>query len=303
MHQRRAITNSARRRAFTLVELLVVIAIIGILIALLLPAVSAAREAARRMNCKSNLHQIGVALHNYETAFRVLPPGYLYRFDPRGNSMGFGWGTLILPFLEESAVHAEFDWRVPLYDSRNQIPRERHLPTFLCPSDSISWDGFLEMGEAPIERYAMASYVANFGPPDLDETQEKRDGVFSRNSRTKLADIQDGLSNTFYVGERENGPFRIGAAHGNHFSYETCWAGAIREFDDPTDDHGHMVLFQTGHAPNAPQSDDRDVSGAHSGAVQFLMGDGSVQVVVEAIDFVVYQAMSTKAGREVVTLP
>ena len=64
-----------------------------------------------------------------------------------------------------------------------------------------------------------------------------------------------------------------------------------------------MVLFQTGHAPNAPQSDDRDVSGAHSGAVQFLMGDGSVQVVLESIDFLIYQAMSTKSGHEVATLP
>ena len=290
-------------RAFTLVELLVVMAIIGILIALLLPAVQAAREAARRMNCRSNLRQIGVALHSYETNFRVLPPGYLYRSDPRGNSMGFGWGTMILPFMEQTAVYAEFDWRVALYEPLNQIPRERHLQTFLCPSDSISWDGFLEMGVEPVERYAMASYVANFGPPDLDETQEKRDGVFSRNSCTKLADIQDGLSNTFYVGERMNGPFRIGAAHGNHFSYETCWAGAIRDYDDPTDDHGHMVLFQSGHAPNSPQSDDRDVSGSHSDAVQFLMGDGSVQVVVESIDFVIYQAMSTNSGHEVATLP
>ena len=78
------------------------------------------------MSCKSNLRQIGVALHNYETNFRVLPPGYLYRSDPRGNSMGFGWGTMILPFLEEAAVYAEFDWRVALHD-------EDGLEEFIAP--------------------------------------------------------------------------------------------------------------------------------------------------------------------------
>src|SRR5262245_58982346 len=97
---------------------------------------------------------------------------------------------------------AEFDFRVPIFDNINRVPRERRLPVFLCPTDTKSLDGFVLMGS---ERYAMASYVANFGPPDLDDTQEKRDGVFSRNSSTRLADISDGLSNTFAVGERRNG--------------------------------------------------------------------------------------------------
>jgi prepilin-type processing-associated H-X9-DG protein len=150
------------------------------------------------------------------------------------------------------------------------------------------------------ERFAMASYVANFGPPDLDETQEKRDGVFSRNSNTKLKQVTDGLSKTLMMGERNNGPLRNGASHGNHFEYETTWAAAVRDFDHPTDDHGHMVLFQTGHTPNSPMSDDRDVSAPHTGVAQFLMCDGSVYAIQESIDPTAYGALGTRAGGELI---
>lgn len=90
-----------------------------------------------------------------------------------------------------------------------------------------------------------------------------------------------------------------GGVHGNHFEYETTWVGAVREITDPTDDHGHMVLFQTGHTPNHPLSDDRDVSAPHSGVAQFLMCDGSVHSVRESIDQAVYAAMGTINGGEV----
>ena len=284
-----------RRRAFTLVELLVVIAIIGTLVGLLLPAIQSARDAARTSACKSNLRQFGVAMHNYETADRKLPPGYRYVAKPEGNGLGFSWGSLLLPFIEEMAIYKEFRFDLPLYDPANLVPREKHLPVFLCPTDPISPTGFVEMGD---ERYAMACYVANFGPPDLDETQEKRDGVFSRNSKTQLKDITDGLSKTYMLGERQNGPFRHAGVHGHHFEYETAWAGAIRDVDDPSDDHGHMVLFQSGHPPNDSESDDRDVSSAHLGFAQFLMCDGSVRAVDENIDPTLYLAVSTRAGGE-----
>jgi prepilin-type N-terminal cleavage/methylation domain-containing protein/prepilin-type processing-associated H-X9-DG protein len=286
-----------RRSGFTLVELLVVIAIIGILIALLLPAVQQARAAARRISCENNLKQLGVALHNYHDIHRKLPPGYLYRPGPQGNHAGFSWGALALPQLEQGAVQDGLDWNVPIFDSVNTTARETHLTVFLCPSDPVSHDGFVEMGT---ERYAMASYAASFGPPDLDATQEKRDGVFSRNSATKFADITDGLSNTLCVGERVNGPFRNGASHGNHFEYETTWAAAVRDVNDPTDDHGHMVLFQTGHTPNHPASDDRDVSAPHAGYANFLFCDGAVRVITDTIDFDVYTRLSTRSGGEVV---
>ena len=244
-----------RHRGFTLVELLVVIAIIAILVLLLLPAVNSAREAARLTSCKNNLRQLGVAMHSYESAFRELPPGYAYRKGREGNELGHSWGAKILPFVEEATLHEMFDFTKPIYDEVNLVPRVTRLNVFLCPTDNVSHNSYVMMGD---DRFAMASYVANFGPPDLDETQTKRAGVFSRNSRTKTKHIVDGLSKTLMVGERENGPFRLAGSHGDHFEYETTWAGAVRDIDDASDDHGHMVLFQTGHTPNHPRSDDRD---------------------------------------------
>ncbi len=282
-------------RAFTLVELLVVISIIAILVLLLLPAVNSAREAARLASCKNNLRQLGVAMHNYESAFRELPPGYTYHAGRDGNELGHSWGAKLLPFLEEGNVQANFDFTKPIYDEANRVARETRLSVFLCPTDSISHNAYVTMGP---DRFAMASYAANFGPPDLDETQNKREGIFSRNSRTKTRRIIDGMSKTLMIGERQNGPFRLTGSHGDHFEYETTWAAAVRDIDDPSDDHGHMVLFQTGHTPNHPSSDDRDVSAPHRGLAQFLFCDGSVHAIEETIDMGVYAALGTRAGRE-----
>ncbi len=290
--------SSMQAQAFTLIELLVVIAIIAILIALLLPAVQQAREAARKTACHNNLKQLGLALHNYESSLSVFPPGYIYKYDSTGNAAGFGWGSMILPYIEQAPLYQQFNWNLPLWDAANLQARERHLAAFLCPSDTHSESNFVLMGSTP-ERYAMASYAANFGPPDLDDVQDQRDGMFSRNSRTRIADVTDGTSNTLMLGERQNGPFRNAGAHGNHFEYETAWSGAIRDADDPTDDHGHMTLFQTGHTPNHGLSDDRDVSAPHIGYANFLMADGAVRVISENINFGVYQGLSTRAGAEV----
>ena len=171
------------------------------------------------------------------------------------------------------------------------------LPLFVCPSDPVSANGMVKMGPAP-EQYAMASYVGSFGPPDLDDSQEKREGLFSRNSATRFADVTDGLSATFLIGERMNGPFRNAGVHGNHFEYETTWCAAVRDWDEPDDDHGHMVLFQTGHVPNDPGSDDRDVSAPHIGYANFALGDGSVHSISENVSVEIYQALGTRAGSE-----
>lgn len=291
--------NHVTQRGFTLIELLVVIAIIAILIALLLPAVQQAREAARRLSCKNNLKQLGLGLHNYHDTHGCFPPGYVYKPGASGNQSGFGWVTMILPMLDQANLYNQFDLSEPIFSNVNLVPRERHIPGLLCPSDPISENGYVEMGSSA-ERYAMACYVANFGPPDLDANQEQRSGMFSRNSSTRSRDVIDGLSNTLCVGERQNGEFRNGAVHGNHFEYETTWVGAVREITDATDDHGHMILFQTGHVPNAGTSDDRDVSAPHVGFAQFLLGDGSVRLIGSSIDFGVYTALGTIAGREVI---
>ena len=288
-------------RAFTLVELLVVIAIIGMLVALLLPAVQAAREAARKASCRNNLRQIGLGLHNFESARKELPTGYQFTLVAGGNVLGHGWESYILPFLELKTLQDRIDFKKPVFDPVNLAARETHIPLLLCPTDVVSPTTFVEMGS---EKYAMSCYAANFGTPDLDDDQEQAKGEsgpwgpFYRNSHTRLREISDGLSNTLMVGERQNGVFRTAGAHGVHVEYETTWIGAVRDAQDPSDDHGHMVLFQTGHTPNHPNSDDRDVSASHSGEALFLLCDGSARSIGESIDEEVYLALGTMAGGE-----
>ena len=297
-------------RGFTLIELLVVIAIIAILVALLLPAVQQAREAARRSACKNNLKQLVLAMHNYESVHSVLPPGYLHKFDPAGsqaNHMGFGWGLMTLPQLEQGNLYAKFNFNVPGFSPVQLPAREIHLPVFLCPSDPYSQSRFVVRDDtsAPPERYAAGSYAASWGPSsaalNLDDTPLASQGVFYRNSRTKVRDITDGLSNTLALGERTNGPIRTssGVAHG-HSSFETAWCCSAREISDLPDDHGHMVLFETQYRPNEIDSDDKGVSAPHVGIGQFALCDGSVRPISENIDKSVYDHLGTRSGGEVI---
>ena len=149
--------------------------------------------------------------------------------------------------------------------------------------------------------------------PDLDEDQEQENpapldpfqrkgpwGPFYRNSQTKLREITDGLSHTLMVGERQNGPFRTAGSHGVHIEYETTWAGAVRDIDDNTDDHGHMVLFQTGHTPNHADSDDRDVSASHSGEAPVLAVRWVSPFDPEDIEESIYFALGTMNWGEAV---
>lgn len=144
------------RAGFTLIELLVVIAIIGVLIALLLPAVQAAREAARRAQCVNNLKQIGMALHNYHEALGSFPPAYVGNIRqtgtingvsfPDGNDngpSGFGWGALILPQLEQMPLYQQFNFRLACWAAENAVPARAKVPTFLCPSATGGDNGFI----------------------------------------------------------------------------------------------------------------------------------------------------------------
>src|SRR5262245_40018483 len=145
----------ARRPGFTLIELLVVIAIFGILIALLMPAVQQARESARRSQCANNLKQLGLAIHNYESVHRVIPPAYIgdpiadgsafgvsYCDEYRNGPPGWAWGTLLLPFLEQEVVYHSFDLNLPCWAPANRTSARTRIGVFLCPSATGGSDGF-----------------------------------------------------------------------------------------------------------------------------------------------------------------
>src|SRR5882757_4515834 len=153
---------NSKRQAFTLVELLVVIAIIGVLVALLLPAIQAAREAARRSQCKNNLKQIGLALHNYESARRSFPPGFVSRATTTngpGFGPGWGWAAHILPHLEESNLNIDLKREItdPLYDNIRVTP----LTVFRCPTDAVEEPIVSVRNSAGTEltKVAFANYV------------------------------------------------------------------------------------------------------------------------------------------------
>lgn len=302
-----------RKRGFTIIELLVVIAIIAILLSLLLPAVQQAREAARRTSCRNNLKQLALALHNYESNHQVFPPGYVHRFGASGspeeqaNHAGLAWGALLLPQLEKPNLYSLFDSNAPVWNDVNREARETFLNVFLCPSDNYSDGDFVVRDDSvdPIERYAAASYAANWGPAgavvNLDDTPTQSQGVFYRNSSTRVSSISDGLSNTLAFGERTNGPIPGGTTGGGHAVFETAWSAAVREVTDYSDDHGHMVLFETQFLPNQLGGDDKGLSAPHTGMAQFAFCDGSVHSISENIDANAYDALATRAGGEMVS--
>jgi prepilin-type N-terminal cleavage/methylation domain-containing protein/prepilin-type processing-associated H-X9-DG protein len=236
-----------RRQAFTLVELLVVIAIIGVLIALLLPAVQAAREAARRMQCTNNIKQIGLALHGYHDQWNCFPPSEsrppATEAPPRGTAY-VNWVILILPFMEQLSIYNEFDRMKPITDAANATARGRTISTMLCPSDSYNQTPFngtkLNATKNYGDGWARGNYAANGSlayrrysttdasqggafPDSLGWQNNTRRGVMGVNCSVGIAGITDGTSNTILVGEiragiveaDERGTWALGSASGS----------------------------------------------------------------------------------------
>lgn len=181
-----------RQLGYTFTEILVVIAIIGVLVALLLPAVQAAREAARRMNCTKNLEQLIIAVHNYEMLHQVYPPGSINQTGPiQSLPQGYhhNWIIQLLPFMEQKNAYAHVDDLVGVYHANNMPVRRLDIEIFTCPS-------------APRARRAYSDYagVHNDVEAPIDVTNN---GVFFLNSRISYFDLKDGSSNTLFIGEKE----------------------------------------------------------------------------------------------------
>lgn len=282
-----------KRPGFTLVELLVVIAIIGILVGLLLPAVQAAREAARRAQCMNNVRQIGLALTNYESAYKRFPSGWV---DWKQTTKpGWSMSQAILPFMEQSNLYSRLDTNFAIDSTVNRPFLETVIPSFICPSDpapsifEIAEDSGLDEEGVNVDignklfRIAKSNYVGVFGTLEIDDVPYRGDGVFFGNSFIRMRDMTDGVSNTIVFGERGS---RLGGS---------LWHGYISEASGAP----ARFLGTTDHAPSSPIGHFDDFSSYHTGGTHFVNGDCSTKYLSNSIDLEVYQALATRAGGEV----
>jgi prepilin-type N-terminal cleavage/methylation domain-containing protein len=316
-------TTSARLRGFTLIELLVVIAIIAVLVALLLPAVQQAREAARRSQCKNNLKQLGLAIHNYHDTHRVFPPGYISRNvntnDPASSDTGpgFSWGTMILPFADQAPLYNQLDLNLNATTATNINIAQATLAVFTCPSDPGP-DRFTVNDGSDDYELPKANYVGIYGYGSVSMRPGAPDpaGLFYRNSRVRMADIIDGTSNVLMVGEcASNHDFVNGMPD---ISANSTWyaaiPGAMRPAGmmNPTmmEAHPSLILGHVGQAAmggmmqmhHTPNTTNHIVnfSSRHTGGVQFLLSDGSVHFLSENVDYNTFRFLGQRADGNVV---
>jgi prepilin-type N-terminal cleavage/methylation domain-containing protein len=282
---------SHRLRGFTLIELLVVIAIIAILVAMLLPAIQQAREAARRTQCKNNLMQIGIALHSYEMAFERLPPGSVNATGPvRNVEEGYqmSWIVQMLPMLEQTALFMKVNFAEGAFGLSNVPVRTIRVPTLQCASDSVS-GVVLPGGLMP----GSSNYAGCFGGSDVP-IDVKNDGCLFLNSSIGYRQIRDGASNTILVGEKRliEGTFESGWITGNRSTLRNTGVPINKGWDI-------AQVPAAGAAPTPVQApSDTATSGfssMHTGGAQFVLADGSVRFLSQNI---APQVLSLLGSRE-----
>jgi prepilin-type N-terminal cleavage/methylation domain-containing protein/prepilin-type processing-associated H-X9-DG protein len=298
--------TAARRRlrcALTLIELLVVMAILGLLAGLLLPAVQTARESSRRSQCSSNLRQIGIALHNYHARHQVLPSGYVTRVDPSDADdlgPGWGWAAALVDDLELGTLKPGIDLLLPVEHPRNATARTTSVAIFNCPSDGEFQEQLnvprYDTTLPPIE-VAGSSYIGSVGTvrQTCKVCRDKFDGVFGRNSHTRLEKVVDGTTRTFAVGERK------------HLLSTPVWSGVVPKsmvvdntISGKVAGGPAYVLGSTFLHGDQEELEERsrdtvaEIFGAdHLGMMNFLFCDGSVRPIEVTIDDNLYLALST----------
>lgn len=318
-----------RNAGFTLIELLVAIAIIGILIAMLLPAVQAAREAARRMRCNNNLKQTALATQNYHDRFRSFPPGTLAKtFATAPKSRATALMVFILNEMEQSNLRKQLDANDPYADIVNGLAGTV-LPGIVCPSDLIPQNPVPQ--GTPSYDYGVTSYGGNGGTGGTyyrfygycrNVATQSTDGIFfetgpnsapvAGQSPVRMADVLDGTSNTLFFGERSHVDHvfdRQASANGGQqvIGQYGFWhsAGGLAIVDATM-----TTLAPINYGVDASQTWNTSAclrtsafGSLHPGGANLALVDGSVRFVSQTIDMTLYRALSTRAGGEVASTP
>ncbi|MDG1895039.1 MAG: DUF1559 domain-containing protein [Fuerstiella sp.] len=288
-------------RGFTLIEMLVVISIIAILVALLLPAVQQAREAARRTQCKNNLAQLTIGLHNYQASFRCLPPGVVNESGPVQNieeGYHMSWIAQTLPVMDQGPMFQQIDFNQGAYGANNSSVRTTQIPTFMCPSDYGQQNGGII-----ISNYAGVAGGENV-PVDTDNN-----GLFFLNSSVSCMQIRDGASNTIMVGER-----RSDDTPGTDLGWMSGTSATLRNTGVRINDSaqrtwnnaGRAAGYETGVDETQPgDSPEPDYatggfSSRHVGGSQVALADGSVRFLSENIGLKVYQNLGNRDDGQIV---
>jgi prepilin-type N-terminal cleavage/methylation domain-containing protein/prepilin-type processing-associated H-X9-DG protein len=300
----------SKRNGFSLVELLVAIAIIGILVAIILPAVQSAREAARRTKCRNNLKQIGLALNQYHETYLCFPPGWIgvtnHQVDANGPS-GLAWGAFCLPTIEEYAAAKAIKPKVSITNSANAILQTFKVEIFRCPSDISPADTFSVALQPPNvnpdlpKNFAVTNYIGSFGSTDYHPCATNAvgvpcpgNGVFYLNSSVRAADIRDGLSNTMLAGERHSNPSLPTPIYGTWMGAPPGGVEAIGR-----------ILGAADYGPNDPANHFEAYSSFHPGGVNIVLCDGGVQFINDSVDMNLFMGLATinKRDNNVVFVP
>lgn len=301
-----------RQRGFTLVELLVVIAIIGVLVALLLPAVQAAREASRRMSCKNNLKQIGLAIHNYESSFQRLPTAgqgtdanLATTFDQQSLF------TVVLPYLEQGNTFQQFDLRFAYNASSQNIAAARQaIGTFICPTKAWRNSATDQQGFGCTD-YGPIYYVDIDPVTALQNKPTRAEGALVKGG-SRIAEVTDGLSNTVFVGEDNGRDERMQA---NHVYIDPIDGQKRRvwRWADPDCAYGISKTINNNRTPRGGPASCRwdtnncgpfeEIFSFHSGGANLLLGDGSVRFAAENLSAAALRGLVTRAGGEALDGP
>jgi len=302
------------RKGFTLIELLVVIAIIAILIALLLPAVQQAREAARRTQCRNNLHQLAIAFANYEESHGAFPPSHTTAFDDGMNRANnnhtaqTGWGVLILPFIEEAPLYRQWDFNITSFEGANITRARSYIEQYECPSQGTGDEFWPDATRGA----GFASYNPCYGRESTGNWPERiwpgsggviRDrGVCTPNSKTRIGEISDGTSQSFLCGEVLSG-YQDSILGESPRTIPNVWAGGGGEASN----NGCATLLLAAGTRYTMNSQDYDHWGdygrfgsRHEGGAFFCFVDSQVRFISENIDWTTYQWLATIGGGELV---